>query len=98
MTYLGKGDMMRHLEDFHQEERSNDVIRVQAQIKNMPLFDPDAEVSSLAFTIPSWCSMISRTQNCANLRRVSALAKMRLIGQLETLKSQADLLLESLKE
>ena len=69
-----------------------------AKIKNMPVFDPDAEVSSLAFTIPSWCSTIGRTQRCANLKCVSAVAKMRLIGQLETLKAQADVLLNSLKE
>ena len=105
MDYLSREDIIRGLRSTRHvpspgrmEERHRENIQVQAQIKNMPVFDPDAEVSSLAFTIPSWCSTIGRTQRCANLKCVSAVAKMRLIGQLETLKAQADVLLNSLKE
>ena len=71
---------------------------VMAQIKNMPQYDPDAEISSLAYTIPSWCSMITRSMSVSNLSQVSPAAKKRLLAQLTTLKSQTDRLLSSLKE
>ena len=64
----------------------------------MPEYDPDAEVSSLAFTIPSWCSTIRRAMHATNLQKVSSQAKTRLAGQLETLKSQAEILLKYLEE
>jgi len=71
---------------------------VTAQIKNMPKYDPDAEISSLAYTIPSWCSMIIRSMKVSNLSQVSPAAKRRLLAQLETLRSQTDRLLVSIKE
>ena len=70
----------------------------EAQIKRMPQYDPDAEVSSLAYTIPSWCNVITRTVKASNLSQASRPAKKRLIGQLITLSSQTELLLNTLKE
>ena len=64
----------------------------------MPAFDPDAEVSSLAYTIPSWISVIARTMRSTNLNMISSSAKSRLRGQLYTLRAQADTLLDNLKE
>lgn len=75
-----------------------DSAKVTAQIKNMPKYDPDAEISSLAYTIPSWCSMIYRSMKVSNLSQVSPAAKKRLLAQLETLRSQTDRLLVSIKE
>ena len=71
---------------------------VNAQIKEMPQYDPDAEISSLAYTIPSWCSMINRSMKVSNLSQVSPEAKKRLLAQLETLMSQTERLLVSIKE
>ena len=71
---------------------------VTAQIKKMPKYDPDAEISSLAYTIPSWCSMITRSMKVSNFSQVSPGAKRRLLAQLETLRSQTDRLLGSIKE
>lgn len=78
--------------------RKTGLGNVQAQIKKMPKYDPDAEVSSLAYTIPSWCNVISRTMKTSNLSQISQAARKRLAGQLLTLRAQTTLLLENLKE
>ena len=106
LVYLKQADILRFAATFWQAEKDRKALQGAARetdnslapIKRMPAYDPDAEVSSLAFTIPSWCSMINRTQNCSNLNNISSPARSRLIGQLKTLQSQAGLLLETLKE
>lgn len=104
LTYLSR-DIIRHeITLFGYERRFSELGRkknppaAQAQIKNMPKFDPDAEVSSLALTIPSWCNVIIRTRTKANLSKASRKARNHLACQLLTLKSQTDLLLDNLKE
>lgn len=60
-------------------------------IKDMPVYDPDAEISSLILTIPSWISSINRTRSTTNLGEISGNAKYRLkkelLGLNETIKS-----------
>lgn len=67
-------------------------------VKDMPAFDPDAEISSLALTIPSWLSSIDRTRNTANLSIVSSNARNRLIGALHNLQDKVDEMLSAIKE
>ena len=54
-------------------------------VKDMPEFDPDAEVSSLTLTIPSWQSSIERTKKAADLTIVSDKAKNNLVKALRSL-------------
>ena len=54
-------------------------------IKNMPAFDPDAEVSSLALTIPSWINSINRVSNTANFSIVTERGKGQLLEQMYNL-------------
>lgn len=64
-------------------------------VKDMPEFDPDAEISSLTLTIPSWQSSIERAKNTADLTSVSPQAKGNLVRALNELSNTiADLLLE----
>lgn len=67
-------------------------------VKDMPTFDPDAEISSLTLTIPSWSSSIERTRNSANLSIVSSNARNRLIGALQGLQDTVDEMLTAIKE
>lgn len=61
----------------------------------MPEFDPDAEISSLTLTIPSWQSSIERAKNTADLTCVSQQAKGNLVRALNELRNTiADLLSE----
>lgn len=104
LTYLNRDTIRHEIALFacshHLREYAGkkDPDGVQAQIKKMPKYDPDAEISSLAFTVPSWCNVIFRTRTTANLEMASQAAKKRLAEQLLLLKSQVDLLLSNLKE
>ena len=67
-------------------------------VKAMPAFDPDAEISSLTLTIPSWSSSIERTRNTANLSIVSSKARNNLIVALGRLQDTVDEMLSAIKE
>lgn len=67
-------------------------------VKDMPEFDPDAEISSLTLTIPSWASSIDRTRNRANLSIVSSAARTRLKTALRNLQNTVDEMLDAIKE
>ncbi|CUX62627.1 hypothetical protein BN3590_02747 [Clostridium sp. C105KSO15] len=67
-------------------------------IKDMPAYDPDAEISSLTFTIPSWISSINRTYSVTNLDEISYNACCKLETQLLLLMDTINTLLKSVKE
>ena len=54
-------------------------------VKDMPAFDPDADINVLTLTIPSWSSSINRVRTKTDLSIVSAGAKERLVTQLRLL-------------
>lgn len=56
------------------------------EIKQMPKYDPDAELSSLTLTIPMWISSINRTKSLTKFHEVSADALVRLEEQLIRLR------------
>jgi len=67
-------------------------------IKNMPVYDPDAEISGLTLTIPSWVSSINRTHSATNFREISGNARNRLGKELLGLKETINIMLAALKE
>lgn len=67
-------------------------------VKDMPAYDPDAEISSLALTVPSWVSSIDRTRSNANLRYISSNARRKLEKELLVLKETIDTMLAVIKE
>lgn len=70
----------------------------ETTVKDMPAFDPDAELSSLILTIPSWISSMERMQSATNLELVSDKAKGKLSLMLDKLKSASDQLLDLIRE
>lgn len=56
------------------------------EIKRMPKYDPDAEISSLTLTIPMWISSINRTKSLAKFHEASKDALTRLEQQLVGLR------------
>ena len=56
-----------------------------SSIKDMPVFDPDAYVSSLTLTIPSWINNIKRTAKNSDINIISDKAKVSLWQALEDL-------------
>lgn len=73
-------------------------VPVQTGIKTMPDFDPDAEITGLTLTIPSWTSSINRTRNHTDLNNISLKARMNLQHALFNLQSTIDELLQDIKE
>lgn len=70
----------------------------QMLVKQMPSYDPDAEVSGLTLTIPSWISSIQRTHAAAELSAISPSALERLATQLLCLMQSAEQLMRAMKE
>ena len=64
----------------------------------MPKFDPDAELSSLSLTIPSWCSSIERVMNVTDFQRSSKEGKKRLKIQVSNLMTVIDKITKILEE
>lgn len=67
-------------------------------IKKMYQHDPDAEVSSLSLTIPTWISSIRRVKKVANIPEASPKAKWKLNQKLCELKNAIDNMMEYLEE
>ena len=67
-------------------------------IKDMPVFDPDAEINSLALTIPSWISSIDRTQSAAQFPLLTIKGKKQLEHQLSQLQKAIQIMLHALEE
>jgi len=67
-------------------------------IKDMPTYDPDAEILSLALTIPSWISSIDRTRATANFDEISVNARYKLQEELYGLRLAVDVMLSEIKE
>ncbi len=74
------------------------LITGNASIKDMPEYDPDAEVSSLTLTIPSWISSLLRVCNVCDMNKVSAYAKKKLLDELEKLGNAIFEMFDVLKE
>ncbi|MCM1183463.1 MAG: hypothetical protein NC337_08820 [Roseburia sp.] len=67
-------------------------------VKDMPAFDPDAEIDSLALTIPSWISSIDRTRSAAQFALLTVRGRKRLEQELYQLQKAAQIMLDALKE
>lgn len=70
----------------------------ESTIKDMPVFDPDAEINSLALTIPSWVSSIDRTRTTANYSLLTQKGRDQLEVELYKLEKEIQTMLRALKE
>lgn len=77
-------------------QKQTEIIR--AEIKEMPRYDPDAEIASLALTIPSWISSIEQAQSRTTMQMISTDARQRIKVQLCQLSSTTATLLNAVKE
>lgn len=68
------------------------------EIKQMPKYDPDAELSSLYFTVPSWISSLQRTINVTDFSSTSLHARWKLEQKLKELSNTIIILEDKLKE
>jgi hypothetical protein len=82
-----------------QEDDGPESPQIQiGAIKEMPVYDPDAEILSLTLTIPSWISSINRVRASAKLAGVSDNARKKLTAALSELRSVAGIMLSAIEE
>lgn len=80
--------------------RLNDPARpkIQPGIKNMPEYDPDADVNGLALTVPTWTNSIEKTRSKTDLRGISDRARKGLQVVLIDLQTTINTLLEAMED
>ena len=59
-------------------------------IKEMPVYDPDSEITRLTLTIPSWISSIQKTRSSIIINEASESAKDKLMQSLLDLENEED--------
>ncbi len=64
----------------------------------MPMFDPEAQISGISCTIPSWVAAIDRAFTATEFSDVSLNAKYRFTKELAALKDTAQIVLDMIKE
>ncbi len=95
--FVGYASMRRDIEHRHRKSKTTPMSTADVSVKDMPAFDPDAEISSLTLTIPSWISSINRTSAATDLALVTDRAKSKLVCMLESLEKSADTLRSRIK-
>ena len=77
------------------EDRIKEQEPLPITVKDMPQYDPDAEVVGLSLTVPSWTSSLERIRQ-KDLSDVSEKAKQDMAKNLNELKRQIDKLLNAI--
>lgn len=68
------------------------------KIRLMPVYDPDAEISSMALTIPSWVSSMERAHNRTDYSKTSVTARINLVKQLAILERTIYIIQKEIEE
>ena len=71
---------------------------LRTSVKDTPPYDPDAQVNTLAFTIPSWVSMVDRVSACTDFNEISSSSHGRLVEELKQIRAAADNMLSRIME
>ncbi len=66
-------------------------------VKDMPKYDPDAEIEGLSLTIPSWIKAVEHTHMNSEKDKLSSVAKEKAIESIEKLIQAAERLLKHIK-
>ena len=67
-------------------------------VKDMPSYDPDAEITALTYTIPSWGESIRRVREKVDFGTVTVPAKRKIADALARLMQEIRLLLEKVRD
>lgn len=79
-------------------QKSIDNLHSSHSIKDMPAYDPDAEITGLTLTIPSWSSSIIRIKGASDFTNTTPQAKSKLKNALTDLLAVINDMLLVLKE
>lgn len=105
IDYLSHEDIQHEIQWLRYEVQLTDSVskrqekdKMNAQIKKMPKYDPDAEITSLAFTIPSWCGSIDKAKKHTKFSQTTQNARRRLNDQLLSLIQHINELLNRIED
>ena len=70
----------------------------RVSVKDTPAYDPDAQINALAYTIPSWVSMIDRVFTASDFNEVSLNALDKLAEEMIKLTATAETVTALLSE
>lgn len=73
------------------------ILQHKVSIKDLPEYDPDSEVTSLAYTIPFWISLLNKVLT-NNFEHSSTSAKENLKRELQELKFNIETLILHMEE
>lgn len=96
-----KNQLRNNTNNFVSYSNARKVIpekKEQKTVKDMPDYDPDAEISSLALTIPSWIGSINRTLSVSDFNKTSCKARAKLQNELKQLKYTIGVMLLAVEE
>lgn len=96
--FISYSDMRKFFSKPQNSSKKKPLPIPDGSVKNMPAYDPDAEFSSLAFTIPSWVSSINRTRSNTIIGKTSENVRGRLKNELLDLKETIDTILMYIEE
>jgi predicted house-cleaning noncanonical NTP pyrophosphatase (MazG superfamily) len=87
----------------HRPESKENIKRkvkrkILATVKDIPEYDPDAQISSLTYTIPSWTGMVDKAFMNTDFTQVSAKALYKFRKELTVLTSTAEAILRVFEE
>ena len=75
-----------------------DGVQAPPTVKDMPVYDPDADITSLSLTVPFWTSAIIRVREKTDMQSTSREARHKLIDVLSELRNNTNLLLTAAQE
>ena len=88
----------RNIVPEHEVPKSKFSAAQIGAIKDMPEYDPDAEILSLALTIPSWVSSINRVLSSAKFSEISDSVRRKLTTALEELATVGSIIYSAIRE
>ena len=75
----------------------NTLRTLTKSVKDVPVYDPDAELLNIILTIPSWVSSMERVCSNADFAKATGHACEKLEEELSGLKSAADMMIQTMK-
>ncbi len=78
------------------EPKPRTRLHNEPSVKDMPEYDPDAEITGLTLTIPSWISSIERVRDESDTEKVSPEAKNKLHDALVELRRTSNAMLRKI--
>ena len=74
------------------------VVCLKPGIKEMPAYDPDAELNGLTYTISAWCKAVRQVRDHADLTKATVIGRENLFRALAALLMDIDPLFTKLEE